>query len=45
VGDTVEIRGESNRETVQIFGGPGARNSIALDRAPGLAMSGAAGGQ
>jgi lipoprotein-anchoring transpeptidase ErfK/SrfK len=45
VGDTVEIRGESDQQTVQIFGGRGASNSMALDRAPGSAMTGAAGGQ
>jgi lipoprotein-anchoring transpeptidase ErfK/SrfK len=45
VGDTVEIRGLSDRETVQIFGGPGTGTSLALDRAPGFAMSGAGGGQ
>jgi hypothetical protein len=44
-GDTVEIRGESDQQTVQIFGGRGAGNSMTLDRAPGWAITGAAGGQ
>jgi hypothetical protein len=44
VGDTVEIRGQSDEQTVQIFGG-GDTNRMALDRAPMLAMTGAASGQ
>jgi lipoprotein-anchoring transpeptidase ErfK/SrfK len=44
VGDTVEIRGQSDEQTVQIFGG-GDTHRLALDRAPVLAMTGAASGQ
>jgi lipoprotein-anchoring transpeptidase ErfK/SrfK len=43
VGDTVEIRGQSDPQTVQIFGADTSR--MALDRAPMLAVTGAAGGQ
>jgi len=43
VGDTVEIRGQSDQQTVQIFGADTSR--MALDRAPMLAVTGAAGGQ
>jgi lipoprotein-anchoring transpeptidase ErfK/SrfK len=45
VGDTVEIRGASDQQTVQIFGGRVATNRLALEAAPVLAMTGAAGGQ
>jgi lipoprotein-anchoring transpeptidase ErfK/SrfK len=45
VGDTVEIRGASDQQTVQIFGGRGATNRLALAGAPLLAMPGAVGGQ
>jgi lipoprotein-anchoring transpeptidase ErfK/SrfK len=45
VGDTVEIRGQRDEQTVQIFGGRGDTNRMALDRAPVLAMTGAASGQ
>jgi lipoprotein-anchoring transpeptidase ErfK/SrfK len=45
VGDTVEIRGQSDQQTVQIFGGPGASDRVALDRARVLGVTGAAGGQ
>jgi lipoprotein-anchoring transpeptidase ErfK/SrfK len=45
VGETVEIRGQSDQQTVQIFGGSGAIDSLALDRAPVSGMTGAAGGQ
>jgi lipoprotein-anchoring transpeptidase ErfK/SrfK len=44
VGDTVEIRGQSDQQTVQIFGG-GDTNRMALDRAPVLAVTEAASGQ
>jgi hypothetical protein len=43
VGDTVKIRGQSDPQTVQIFGADTSR--MALDRAPMLAVTGAAGGQ
>jgi L,D-transpeptidase catalytic domain len=45
VGDRVEIRGASDQQTVQIFGGRGATNRLALEGAPVLAMTGAVGGQ
>jgi lipoprotein-anchoring transpeptidase ErfK/SrfK len=45
VGDTVEIRGASDQQTVQIFGGRGATNRLALEGAPVLAITGAVGGQ
>jgi lipoprotein-anchoring transpeptidase ErfK/SrfK len=44
VGDTVEIRGQSDEQTVQIFGGRDT-NRLALNRAPVLPMTGAANGQ
>jgi lipoprotein-anchoring transpeptidase ErfK/SrfK len=44
VGDTVEIRGQSDEQTVQIFGG-GDTHRMALDRAPMSAVTGAASGQ
>jgi len=44
VGDTVEIRGQSDEQTIQIFDG-GDTNRMALERAPVLAVTGAASGQ